>query len=256
MTDFSFPISLMRWSYSRLTAFEECRYRFLLKYIQCEQDSDNFYSRYGTLIHEILADFYRGGITTNDCYSRFISSFPCISYGNIKIKTKGKYYDNAKDYFRSLQKPFSEEVIGVEKEVQFDINGKPLIGYIDLLTEDENGYIITDHKTRILRRDLTKKTAYNSQFEMYLRQLYLYSIATEKIYGKPPYKLCFNCFRNGTTVEEIFDKDKQKKTEEWAASLMAEIENCRDWFPSPEWFKCKTICGFYPICDYAQTTFD
>lgn len=256
MADYSFPISLMRWSYSRLTAFEECRYRFFLKYILCEQDADNYYSRYGSLVHEILADFYRGNITADDCYTRFITSYPAISYGSVKTETKSKYYDEAKNYFRSLQYPLSEEIIEAEKEVKFEIGGKQAIGYIDLLAKDEKGYIIVDHKTRILKRNLLKKTAYNSQFEEYARQLYLYSIATERIYGEPPYKLRFNCFRNGTQVEEIFDKDKQKQTEEWAAGLITDIEKCQDWFPSPEWFKCRTICGFYPICDYAQATFN
>lgn len=244
----------MQWSYSRLTAFEECRYKFLLKYLMGETDDTNFYAEYGTLIHHILAELYQGKIRANDCYSLFLEQFPLIEARGIKSEIKAKYYDDARNYLLTVTLP-TEKIIGVEEKVEFNINGIPLIGYIDLLTEDENGLIITDHKTHILRCNKNKKTAYNEEFERYLRQLYLYSVAVEQMYGKRPYKLRFNCFRNRTQPEEILSEEKQKQIIEWVTTLVEEITNCENWYSSPEWFRCKYLCGFFSICDYAQATF-
>lgn len=244
----------MQWSYSRLTAFEECRYRFYLKYLRNEADETNFYAEYGTLVHKILAELYQGKIKTTDCYSAFLEQFPLIEPHGVKADVCRNYYEDAKKYLLSVELP-KEEIKGVEQEVVFNIGKIPLIGYIDLLLEDENGLVVVDNKTPVLRRNEKKKTVYNEKFERYLRQLYLYSIAVEQLYGEPPYKLRFNCFRNGTQPEEKFDREKQKKTAEWVMALTEEIKNCENWYPSPEWFKCKYICGFYAICDYAQTTF-
>ena len=45
------------------------------------------------------------------------------------------------------------EILGVEEKVEFTINGKDFIGYIDLLVKDKktNEIIIIDHKSASLK---------------------------------------------------------------------------------------------------------
>lgn len=44
----------MVWSYSRIKAFEDCPYRWYLKYIKKFHGKDMFFSSYGTFMHKLI----------------------------------------------------------------------------------------------------------------------------------------------------------------------------------------------------------
>lgn len=90
------------------------------------------------------------------------------------------------------------------------MNGVPFIGYIDFLGELDGSLYVVDNKSRVLkpRSKREKPTKTDEELDAYLKQLYLYSAAVEEEYGVRPCKLCFNCFRTDTFIEEPFlDKD-------------------------------------------------
>ena len=89
-------------------------------------------------------------------------------------------------------------MVGVEKKVDFVVNGIPFVGYIDFLGEKDGDLYVVDNKSRILkpRSSRAKPTKADEELDAYLRQLYIYSAAVEEEYGKTPKSLCFNCFRD------------------------------------------------------------
>ena len=245
---YSYLISLMTWSYSRLRAYEDCGYGFFLNYIEEEEEIKHFYAEYGSLMHRILERFYSGAITKDQALSMFMTGFVLDLPDEVKPSIAEKYYQQGKEYLSSLEMP-KEKIIGIEEKFDFKVGDYPFIGFVDLLLEDEDGLIVQDHKSRILRRGTKKQ---DEEFNSFTRQLYLYSTGIEQRYGRLPKKLRFNCFRNGTLLEEVFDKDKYKETQQWALNTIKKIEQESEWKPSLEWFKCNYICGFSDSCEYAE----
>ncbi|MCM1334180.1 MAG: PD-(D/E)XK nuclease family protein [Bacteroides sp.] len=256
MNDYSFYIAGMTWSYSRLTTFEDCRYRFLLRYILREEKSDQkFFASYGTLIHRILAETAKQRIGRREALALYLGEFADLPIDLVSPDVRKKYYEDGKDYLTRLEPP-EEPILSVEQKVKFRIGRYPFVGYIDLVTGTNKAYTIVDHKTRILSSKRSKKaTRSYDEFVRYARQLYLYSIATEALYGVPPQKIRFNCFRNGTSAEEPFIRDRQQEAKRWAESLIEEIVDCRDWKPTLDWFRCRNLCDYFSSCEYAQTNF-
>lgn len=247
MSQFGYLISLMTWSYSRLRAYEDCGYGFFLKYIQEEKECEHFYSEYGSLMHRILERFYRGKITKEQALGEYMSGFVLRVPQEVKSGVSESWYEQGKEYLSSLAMP-EEKIVGIEEKLGFKIGSYPFIGYVDLLLED-GGLIIEDHKSRILRRGTKKQ---DEEFNSFTKQLYIYSAGIEQKYGVLPKELRFNCFRSGEVLTEKFDKEKYEEAKEWAISTIRRIEKESEWEPSPDWFRCKYICGLTETCDIAQ----
>ncbi len=246
--EYSYLISLMTWSYSRLRAYEDCGYAFFLNYIEEEEETKHFYAEYGSLMHRILEQFYSGAITKEQALSMFMTGFVLDLPDEVKPSIAENYYQQGKEYLSSLAMP-KEKIVGIEEKLNFKVGDYPFVGYVDLLLEDDSSLIIQDHKSRVLKRGTKRQ---NEEFGNFTRQLYLYSTGIEQRYGQFPKKLYFNCFRNGTLLEEVFDKNKYEETIQWALDTIKKIEQESTWKPSLEWFKCKYICGFSDSCEYAQ----
>ena len=247
-SQYSYLISLMTWSFSRLRAYEDCGYSFFLRYIEEEEEVQHFYAEYGSLIHRILEQFYSGAITKEQALSKFMIGFVLDLPDEVKPSIVEKYYQQGKEYLSSLAMS-KEKIVGIEEKFNFKVGDYPFVGFVDLLLEDENGLIIQDHKSHILRRGTKKQ---EEEFDSFAKQLYLYSAGIEQKYGRLPYKLRFNCFRDGTMPEEMFNESKYEETKQWALDTISRIEQESKWEPALEWFKCRYICGFSDSCEYNE----
>lgn len=241
------------WSYSRIKAFETCPYSFLLKYIYKVPSKKQFFSDYGSFIHKILEKFFKGELKKEDLLSFYLINF------KKEIKTKApsqsmmlNYFNQGVDYLKNFIAPIDEYVIGVEKEVKFQIDGRSFIGFIDLVTNKGEELIITDNKSRNLKKRSNRKKPLKSDIELdnYLRQLYLYSIPINQEYGKLPKVLRFNCFRSQNTIEEPFDNKSFEESKKWATDSIEKILREDDWKPDLDFFKCKYICDVCDECEY------
>ncbi|MEN6615758.1 MAG: PD-(D/E)XK nuclease family protein [Syntrophorhabdus sp.] len=118
---------------------------------------------FGSAIHKALATFYEEKMTGNILslnelcdlfvihWEKAVTSHPDIKYGKGKnsafLRTHGRELLGA--YYRNLPDDLYT-VLAVEEYFEFYIEGLdvPIIGYIDLMEEDESGTIvITDWKT-------------------------------------------------------------------------------------------------------------
>ena len=244
----------MTWSYSRIECFSSCRYKFFLKYIKHIQECPMFYASYGSFMHRLIEQFYKGELTKEDMLIKFLFGFQNEvkgerSSGNIVQK----YIEKGTQYIQNIQRlPYN--VVAVEKKVEFDIDGIPFIGFIDLLGEKDGEYYVVDHKSRDLkpRSGRAKPTKKDEELDDMLRQLHLYAAAVKQEYGKFPKSLCFNCFKAGTFIEEPFREEAYNEAVEWVKESVEDIKGCDDFYPSINYFGCRFICGLRNECEYRE----
>lgn len=244
----------MVWSYSRVNGFSACPYAWFMKYIKHVKEQPRFYSSYGSFIHKILEQYYKGELTEDQLTARFMMGFKNEVQGERPSPAVvEKYIQRGLDYFNTFKRlPY--KVLAIEKKVEFEIDGIKFIGYIDLLCEDDEGnLIIVDHKSRDLKprsKNRKKPTENDQMIDAMLKQLYLYSTGVKNEYGKFPTKLCFNCFKAGTFIEEVFDPEAYNEAIKWTKDSIEEICQTTDFTPNIEFFHCKHICGLGECCCY------
>lgn len=244
----------MTWSYSRLEAFESCRYGWYLKYMRDVKDDPGFYTSYGSFFHALLEGYYKGELPKSEMKSRFLSGFStCVTGKRPSADIVGKYIKDGVCYLESFT-PIDLNIIAVEKEVSYGIGELSFTGFIDILGERDGRYYIVDHKSRNLkpRSNRPSPTLKDAELDKMLRQLYLYSAAVKEEYGEFPAELCFNCFRTGVYIKEMFCIQDFNKTVEWANKTVDKIKKERDFPPTVDYFYCKFLCGVRHECCYAE----
>lgn len=243
----------MVWSYSRIGAFEQCPYRWYIKYISVPKPKSKkmFFSEYGRFVHEILEKYYKKEIEWDELKNIFVTAYKDNVPKAPNNSLFKSYFKGGCDFFGTQDDLFDYEVIDVERYVEFEVDGVKFQGFIDLVCKDSNGdIIIIDHKSRALKPRSTRKKPTKTDLELdkYLRQLYLYSIPVKEIYGKYPSKLCFNCFRTQIYIEEPFSEEKLNETIEWVKGAVDEISETTDFKPLPDYFKCNHLCEMQDEC--------
>ena len=257
MSDISYKplIQDMVWSYSRLKCFEDCPYRWYLKYIRFpkHRGKDLFFSGYGKFMHELIARYHLGDSSSDDLAMEYLRSFRNrVTARAPNEKIFQNYFLDGLRYLKTLSKP-KNKIVLVEGRVEFNVGNIPFVGYIDLLEEDdENTTLVVDNKSRSLkpRSGKSKPTIADKELDEYLRQLYLYSVAVKDKYGKFPKKLCFECFRQQIRIEEPFDVGAYENTLVWTKDCVSKITEETEFKPNMEYFKCRYLCDMQDLCDY------
>lgn len=244
----------MTWSYSRIKAFEDCPYRWYLKYIRRLKGKDMFFASYGSFVHKLLELYYKGEKTPKQLCDMYLQDFKKEVVGFAPSKTVFvNYFKSGLDYLRGFQ-PLPFKPLAIEKEVNFKIDGIPFVGYIDFLGEKDGDIYVVDNKSRNLKPRTERKTPTKTDLELdhYLRQLYLYSVPIIEEYGKCPKSLCFNCFRTPILIEEPFKEDAYAESKVWLKEKVDTIAAETDFKPDMDFFKCKHLCEMHDFCEYYE----
>ena len=242
----------MTWSYSRARAFDDCPYRWYLRYIRRIHGDDTFFATYGSFVHKLIDLHYKEGLTPEQMSSIYLQDFRKEVVGRAPSqKVFANYFTSGLQYLRDFE-PLPYKPIETEKKVEFKVEDIPLVGYIDYLGEKNGELLIIDNKSRALKRRSTrsKPTKTDLELDTYLRQLYIYAIAVEQEYGKLPGHLGFNCFRTGEVIIEPFDEKAYAEAIRWFTEKVAEITDESDFDPDIEWFKCQYLCECRSNCEY------
>lgn len=245
-------VDSMRFSYSRVSCFGDCRYQWLLKYIYESEDKDMFYASYGSFIHKILEQYYKGELKQGELLSTFLLGFSENVKGDRPSDSiVESYIQKGIDYFTNF-KPFPYNTVGVEKKVEFKIGQYDFVGFIDFLGEKDGKLYIVDNKSRDLkpRSKRAKPTVKDRELDDMLKQLYIYAEAVKQEYGKYPEALCFNCFKSGVFIEEPFNEQACKDALEWAENTIEKIKNAEEFYPDIDYFRCRFLCGVHDDCVY------
>ena len=125
------------------------------------------------------------------------------------------YFDKGLAFFDNIDLQLEKyDVLGVEKEVRFQLGGKDFIGFIDLLLRDKaTGQItILDHKSASLKFKKNGEVS-KTDFQHFLefkRQLYLYSIPVIEEYGKVDF-LEWNLFKDQKSIRILGNPKNLKR---------------------------------------------
>lgn len=242
----------MTWSYSRLSSFNDCKYKWFLTYLENTNKEDKFYASYGTYMHKIIDMYYNDMLDAEDMRYMFIKNFSTEVRGERPdYKIVQSYMEKGLNYLGSFV-PFEFQKIATEKRMEFTVGENEFVGYIDYIGKLEDGFCIVDNKSRDLKPRSRRKTPTKKDLELdsMLKQLYLYSAAIKQEYGEFPKELCFNCFKSGVFIKEPFNIDEYNKTIEWANNTIMQIKGEEDFQADPQYFKCKYICDVSNECCY------
>lgn len=243
----------MCWSHSRITCFQDCPYRFFLRYISgCEQ-TPQFYASYGKFMHKLLELYYKGEISQEEMQIKFLFDFQREVQGDRPApSTVEKYIRQGIEYLREFR-PLPFTPLEIEKRVEFTVGERPFVGIIDYLGKTEDGsLVLVDHKSRDMkpRSGKAKPTLSDMELDRMLLQLYLYCKPVFEEYGEFPEELCFNCFRTGILIREPFRDDAYREALAWAEKSVAEIEGEEEFSPYIEFFSCTQLCDMRDFCCY------
>lgn len=248
----------MTWSYSRLSSYESCPYMWKLTYIDEIPKEDMFYTKYGSLMHEILQEFLNGK-DESQLKTDFVIGFTELAqggiYGKPKINVINNYLTTGLEFLNNGLPQFAQEIENaeikcVEKRFYFKIKEIKFVGICDLVIEKDNKLILIDHKSHNLKQKSGRKkpTVADGELDKYLRQLYLYSQPLYEAYGRYPEELWFNCFRTGTIVKERFNEKAFEESCKWAKNLVDKISNDNEFEENYSYFFCNYICDKHESC--------
>lgn len=244
----------MTWSYSRITCFHECKYRWYLRYIDGLDATDLFFTSYGSFMHKLIESAYNDGASRQRLAERYLSEFrENVRGAPPSRKVFESYFNDGLRYLNEFKTlPFTP--VSVEKKIAFSLEGKSFVGIIDFLGDRDGGLFIIDNKSRNLkqRSKRSKPTKTDGELDKYLRQLYLYAAAVKQEYGRLPTGLGFNCFRRGELITESFNNEAYEQTIQWALKSIDDIGRERDFNPDMEYFKCSYLCDMRDCCDYFE----
>ena len=252
-----------RWSYSRASCFDNCKYEYYLQYIVRDPDTylseGNFYAEIGGYCHEILAMIFRGELKKEDAARYFEDNYGFHVFYQASQSAMENAYSSCLSYFNNIDlswlKPY--DVVGVELEKEFCYKNLSFIGIIDLLLRDKKDgkFVIMDHKSSSypFKKDGGLKKHSESAFETYKRQMYLYCYAVKTDYGDFPKKIIWNHFKDGGKLAEIpFDESEYRRSLDWYVKVIADANKEEDYEPSQDFFYCKNLCNFRNSCEYAK----
>lgn len=264
MCEYKEDIDKMRWSYSRLTSFEHCKYEFYLNYIVNDDNEylseGNFYAEVGSFVHEILAMIFNGELTPDEASQYYVDNFDNNVFYKTRKSTMDKTFETCADYFASVDFGWLNdyEILGVELEVKFKLEGYDFVGYIDLLLRDKRDgkIVVVDNKSSEypfkLNGDVKAKSKHS--FENYKKQMYLYSYAVMEKYGEFPKEITWNHFKDGGKFATIpFKKDEYDTAVKWFVDTIHTIEQETDYDVTLDYFYCTNLCNFRNSCEYAKT---
>lgn len=244
---------LEKYSFSKLSSWHQCKYGYYQKYIEHKSGEGNAFSSYGSFVHEILEKYAKGEYRLWDLPSIYEwgfdaaikEKFPWNKYKNLRQS----YHDEGLTFLKKFQGYDDYKILGVEQGFEIQISDWTLIGYIDLIFEDDGEIVIRDYKSKAEFKN-------DKELKEYARQMYLYSTYVKKEYGKFPKELQFLNFRKTMEPKIIaFDEDDYNEAIEWANNTVREIRNafayppmslrCGDFYASE-------LCNHRKYCIYNE----
>lgn len=230
------------WSWSRLNSYdmaekcEGCYYNFFLQYYKGDRGEGNFFSSYGTLVHETIEKLHNNELFAWDLEKELMNGWKKLGH-KPPFPRMGKSYEEALfEFFKEgcYNYIFDQyQILEAEEEKLFEVDGIKIKGYPDLVAQ-HNTYnlVIGDYKT--------SKKYEGEKLHHNIMQLYLYSIPIKEKYGKYPDYLVYIFPREKGKKEFAypFKLEDLERTKAWVKRTVEKIENTYEWKP-----RCNEVDG-------------
>lgn len=222
---------------------------------------NNAFASQGTLIHDLLDQWAKGELAIDQLPAEYEKRYPAevVESWPRMLAAKGyaeKAFNIGLEYFKNFDGFKGYKIIATEERFKIDLCGRPFVGIIDMVMEDEETgkLIVVDHKSKSL-------TAFKKVEDEMYRQQYVYSKYIFEKYGKYPDVLMFNLFKeNGLKQEREFKESEYISTLVWAETQMQKMEEYDfvDWLvtkevePGKPDFFCTELCSCRKVCPNGQ----
>ena len=131
-----------RYSFSKLSTFNDCKYAYWLTYIEHQKGVGNCFSSFGTEVHSIMERYAKGSLSLWDLASTYEKEFdtavpeefPSFPFCQ---DMRGLYYEQGLNYLRNFGGYPKYKILGVESQFDIAIDDWVFNGIIDLVYEDE-----------------------------------------------------------------------------------------------------------------------
>lgn len=249
------------YSYSQLSAFDECPFSFYLERIEKGNEKlSNAFAERGSLIHDILDKWAKNELTKPQMLEEYESRYgtEVVTQFPRMLAAKGyteKAYKIGQDYFKNFDEFEGYEIVASEEKFKIDLEladgtTRPFIGIIDMVlrkVDDLNGgLIICDHKSK------SWSSFKKAEKSMY-RQPLIYAAYVKQKYGEYPKTIMFNLFNEmGDKASKPFTIEDYNEAINWATDCIHQIEeyDLLDWLTSktePDFF-CESLCASRGSC--------
>jgi hypothetical protein len=254
-------IKNMVWSFSRVNGADKCRYAWYRQYVEEDRGAPNAYAQFGTICHKTLEKYLKGELdifTVSQYYQDHYKDYVTCNFPPNKYVDLGeKAYLGGKEYFDNINFDFDRyEILGVEKELNFQVGKYPFHGFADAIYRDRETVeiILRDHKSSSFKylKNGNVSSKDREHFKEFRYQEYLYSIPLIEEYGKVDY-LSWNMIRDQREIKIPFDEKEFKEAQEWCVKTIEDLEQEMLWLPdtsSSYW--CNTICSNRGTCPYSR----
>ena len=245
----------MTWSYSRLSAYEDCPYCWYRKYIEGETGEGTFYADNGKAMHEVFDCLAKGEIDFADAPSVYLDKFELIT-NKTKQNVMDKTFDSCVKYLCEIDEGVLDgyEIVASELELNFKVGKYDFVGYIDLLLRSKDGQlIIVDHKScdPFFKANGGLYAKGKEQYEKYMLQQGLYCIGVKQMYGELPTKVVFHHFKSdGKLSVTNVNEATVGLAGLWAESVIEKIYSDEAFEAKPKTGYCYRLCDFRRDCDY------
>jgi RecB family exonuclease len=263
-------VSEVKYSFSRLDTFHNCKRSFYYNYVEGKRSGDNIYSFLGTVCHELTQAMIQKQITNDEAVQQFVAAVDdaeMLDLPWMSENVKNNYVDCITHFLENYS-PVDNPTIRIEDYFEIDIKGTIVIGYIDLWYRIGNEIYIIDLKTssKFSKKDLPKKS----------RQLLLYAIALSEKHPDYKINLQFNMLKyvlkKGKLVErnklDLFDEysdgivdvpvteESIQEVKDYVTNTVNEINSIdkseivywgMGYDPTKDFF-CKNLCGHRAKC--------
>jgi putative RecB family exonuclease len=243
------------YSHSRLSTFEQCPFKFKLRYIdEIKPDIDtSIEAHLGSAVHSTLEWFYRQ-IKINkqpeldELMLYYLKIWNKTYTDNMLIVrknlTKKDYLNKGVkfliDYYQK-HKPFRDNTIDVEKRIIVSVKNYKIQGFIDRLVHnvEKDEYEIHDYKTG---NYFPSRESFEKD-----RQLALYSIGIKELFGEnKKVRLVWHYLAHNTKISSKRTNQQLQILKQEIFELIKKIESTKE-FPTKKsnlcsWCEYKSMC--------------
>ncbi|MCY0875198.1 MAG: PD-(D/E)XK nuclease family protein [Firmicutes bacterium] len=233
-------------SFSRLSLLDTCGLRFYFEYVQelpPEDPVPMYHARFGTLLHSLYEShaLSQGGESYEELKMRYDQAYPELVGLFPSREEAVTFYKNGLRAIARFSRYVVSDVVASEREFIVEIapGVPPVKGFIDrLLHTDDHGYMVADLKTG---------KVFNGRDRRKFRQLAIYSLACENLYGKPAASGYFDFVVHGERAWVDISEQDRGEARAWVTQKWEQIDR-EDFQPHYSPGFCRTYCPFRSRC--------